>query len=84
VRQHGSFTPGSANPRPRSSPIIVLIPVRAKEGGRRAEMTENELIRIAAALILLAAVVQAGPTWVATTGLCVLTLILESVGTQRP
>ena len=47
-------------------------------------MTDNDLIRISAVLILLAAVVHAGPAWVATTGLCVLTLIFESVGPHRP
>ena len=36
------------------------------------------MIRISAALILLPAVVQAPPLWAATTGLCMLTIILES------
>jgi hypothetical protein len=45
-------------------------------------MTDTYLMRIAATLILLAAVVNAGPFWVATSGLCVVTLILESV--RRP
>ena len=47
------------------------------------KITDNELVRISAAFILLAAVVYPGPAWVATTGLCVLTLIFESVGTHR-
>ena len=47
-------------------------------------MTGNGLgLRIPAALVLLAAVVHAGPAWVPTAGLCVVTLILESVGTHR-
>ena len=46
-------------------------------------MTDNDLLRISAAFILLAAVVYPGPAWAPTAGLCVLTLIFESVGTHR-
>ena len=54
-----------------------------RKAGAEPKLTDNELIRITAAFILLAAVVSAGPAWAATAGLCVLTLIFESVGTHR-
>jgi hypothetical protein len=48
----------------------LLVSPRARE--------HPPVIRISAALILLASVVQAPPAWVATAGLCVFTISLES------
>jgi hypothetical protein len=51
----------------------------AKRFGTEYRAREHPpVIRISAALILLASVVQAPPAWVATAGLCVFTIILES------